>query len=175
MSSNNPAPSAPTKKILPGQTSAPRPNQTAAYTSAFVLAVVLFVVFVMGHLPIPLFAGLRYYGFAMRYIAFPLLAYLLSACTNAIVQQMTCGHINASEIFLSAGYFMGPLYGGLLAGTSAYLRAPIASLGTPDERLRGILEFERSSDLVLAFGKAYWVFFGAFLGQVLAGAMAAVC
>jgi hypothetical protein len=181
MSSSNPTPSSgstpaqPAKKNLSNQTTAPRPNQTAAYWSAFVVAFVLFLVFALGHLPIPALSGFRSYGLAMRYIAFPLFAFLISACANVVVQQMTCGHINAGEIFFGAAYFLLPLYGGLLAGTSAYLRAPIASLGAMDGSIRGIFDFERRNELVLGFGKAYWIFFGAFIGQVLAGSMSAVC
>ena len=167
-------PSQPAQKI-PGQTTAPKSNQSAAYWSALVVAVVLALVFALGHLPFPIFNGFRSYGLAMRYFAFPLFAFLISVCANVIVQQMTCGHLNAGEIFLSAGYFLAPLYAGLLAGTSAYLRAPIASLVSPDEKIRGIFDFERRNEIVLGAGKAYWVFFGAFIGQVLAGAMSAVC
>lgn len=164
----------PSKKDISTK-STPQPNQTAAYWSAFVVALFLFLVFGLGHLPFGFFAGFRSYGLAMRYFAFPLFAFLISACANVVVQQMTCGHINAGEIFLGAAYFLGPLYGGLLASTSIYLRAPIASLGAMDPSLPGIAAFERKSDLALGFGKAYWIFFGAFIGQVLAGSMSAVC
>lgn len=155
--------------------SIPQPNRAAAYWSAFVVAILLFFLFALGHLPFGFFAGFRSYGLAMRYFAFPLFAFFVSACANVVIQQMTCGVVHAGEIFLGAAYFLAPLYGGLLASTSIYLRAPIASLGAMDESIRGIRDFERKSDLALGFGKAYWVFFGAFIGQVLAGAMSAVC
>lgn len=164
----------PTKKDISTK-SIPQPNRAAAYWSAFVVAILLFLVFGLGHLPFGFFTAFRSYGLAMRYFAFPLFAFLISACANVVVQQMTCGHINAGEIFLGAAYFLGPLYGGLLASTISWLRAPIVSLGAMDPSLPGILAFERKSDLALGFGKAYWIFFGAFIGQVLAGAMSAVC
>ena len=164
----------PAKKDISTQ-AIPQPNRAAAYWSAFVVAIVLFFIFFLGHLPFRIFTGLRSYGLAMRYIAFPLVAFIISACANVIIQQISCGHINAGDIFLGAAYFLAPLYAGLLASTSAYLRAPVASLFSPDERIRGIFDYERSSDAALGFGKAYWIFFGAFIGQVLAGAMAAVC
>jgi hypothetical protein len=168
------SPKQPVKKEL--DTSTPPPtNTTAAYLSAPILAFFLAAIFFFAYIPFSPLEWLRPYGLAMRYLAFPLFAFLGSLITNLLVQYSVCGSAKWDEASVASAYFLAPLYAGLLAGTVGYLRAPIASLFSPDEKIRGIFEFERKSDYVQAVGKSYWIFFGALIGQILAGTMAAVC
>lgn len=167
-------PKQPAKKDLqPAAT--PSSNSSAAYLSAPILAFFLAAIFFFAYVPFGALGWLRPYGLGIRYLAFPLFAFLASLIANILIQHVVCGSIKWDEASMASAYFLVPLYAGLLAGTIGYLRAPIASLFSPDEKIRGIFEFERKTDYVLAIGKAYWVFFGALIGQILSGAMAAVC
>lgn len=167
-------PKQPAKKDLQ-PANPPSPNSSAAYISAPILAFFLAALFFFAYIPFSPLEWLRPYGLGIRYLAFPLFAFLASLITNILIQHTVCSSIKWDEASVASAYFLLPLYAGLLAGTVGYLRAPIASLFSPDEKIRGIFEFERKTDYVLAVGKSYWVFFGALIGQILAGAMAAVC
>jgi hypothetical protein len=92
-----------------------------------------------------------------------------------VSQKIACGSVNASGIFNGAPYFLGALYTGLLIGAVSYFRAPIVSLAVQDQRFSGIFAYEREVPFMKGIGQGYWVFFGALVGQILAGSMAVIC
>lgn len=175
-------PKQPVKKDLP-PANPPSPNSSAAYISAPILAFFLAALFFFAYIPFSPLEWLRPYGLGIRYLAFPLFAFLASLITNIIIQHAVCGSIKWDEASVASAYFLLPLYTGLLAGTLGILRSPIASLFSPSScdtpngksKIKGLFDLERNTDYALAVGKSYWVFFGALVGQILAGSMAAVC
>lgn len=164
----------PVKKDL-STTTPPPTNSSTAYISAIVLAAFLAFFFFFAHFPLSIFEWLQPYGLAMRYFAFPLFAFLASLATNVLIQHVACGSIRWDEASMASGYFLLPLYAGLLAGTFGKLRSPIASLFKSDEKCGRLYVEEKNNPAIIGAGKAYWVFFGALVGQILAGSMAAVC
>jgi hypothetical protein len=163
-------PSASRKKAPP-----PSPSSPAVYYGSLILAVALFLLFAIPYARALQVPWLLPYSTALKFVAFPLAAFALSAATSATCQKIACGTVSASNVFNGSLYFLFVLIPAILLGQIPYLRAPIVSLFVADERFSGILAYERETPFVRGIAQGYWVFFGALVGQILAGSMATVC
>jgi hypothetical protein len=153
----------------------PTPNSPAVYYGSLILAIALFLLFALPYaraLQVPWLAA---YSSGLKYAAFPLAAFALSAATSATCQKIACGTVSAGNVFNGGLYFLFVLIPAILLGEVSYLRAPIVSLFVSDERFSGILGYERETPFVRGIAQGYWVFFGALVGQILAGSTAVVC
>lgn len=166
--------SAPPKKQA---ATAPPPSQSnpSVYWGSLILAFALFLLFAIPHAKALQVPWLAPFSFPLKYIAFPIIAFGMSAIASTVSQKIACGSVNASGIFNGAPYFLAALYTGLLIGAVPYFRAPIVSLAAQDERFSGIFAYEREVPFMKGIGQGYWVFFGALVGQILAGSMAILC
>jgi hypothetical protein len=162
---------------MPPAKEAPPPKQSnpAVYWGSLLLAFILFLLFAIPHAQALQIPALAPFSFAFKYLAFPLVAVALSAATSATCQKIACGSVQAGAVLNGAMYFFFVLFPAMLVGAIPYFRAPIVSLFATDERLNGILAYERAAPFLRGVGQGYWVFFGALVGQILAGSMAVVC
>jgi hypothetical protein len=153
----------------------PSASNPSVYWGSLILAFALFLLFAIPHARALQVPWLAPFSFPLKYIAFPLLAFGLSTIASITSQQIACGSVNASGIFNGAPYFIASLYAGLILGAIPYLRAPIVSLMATSERFSGIFAYEREVPFMKGIAQGYWIFFGALVGQIMAGSMAVVC
>lgn len=140
-----------------------------------ILALALFLLFAIPHIRMLQIPALASYSFVLKYIGFPIIAGGLSIATSITCQKIACGTTDIGAVWSGLQYFMALLLGGLLLGNVAYLRAPIVSLFAMDERLSGILAYEREVPFLKGLAQGYWIFFATLVGQILAGSMSVVC
>lgn len=153
----------------------PTQNNAPVYWGALILALALALLFAIPHIRALEIPWLSPYSPALKYALFPLVATGLSLAASTISQKTACGSINTETLFNGIWYFPIALYGGLLIGAISYFRAPIVSLFATDPRFSGIFAYERQTPFVKGLAQGYWVMFGALVGQIVAGSMAAVC
>lgn len=159
------------------QAAAPPPTQSnpSVYWGALILALTLGLLFAIPHTRLLEIPWLIPYSSAFKYVLFPLVATGLSLVASVTSQKIGCGSINTDTLFNGVGYFLAALVGGLLIGAIPYFRAPIVSMFATDSRFSGIFAYERQYPIVKGLAHGYWVMFGALVGQIMAGSMAAVC